>query len=92
MNWGLRGRVRLRTKRIFCNSNCIAPLHQVPKGRNNEEPGTEVPGIKRKQMSPGRDGTIRRHCVPSLSGLDHFPALPCRALHCYVPSGLIAVV
>jgi hypothetical protein len=89
-----------------------APPCQVPQGRNNQEPGTGVPGTDTSQDESRRDGTVQSGIPASLNDPGHkrvnleicavpigtrslcqaYPALPCRALHCSVPSGLGAVV
>ena len=85
----------------LADPNSTAPLCQVPKGRNNQEPGTGVPGTDTNQ-DESRKGRhiatrnpclfkgswLRKKCVPSLSGLDHFakPTRHSRAGLLIVPS------
>jgi hypothetical protein len=105
----------------LANPTSIPSPCQVPQGRNNQEPGTEVPGIRYKtdesrlgrhksdircllhpeskplqSMQPreSRFGAMVFCAVPigTRSLCQAHPALPCRALDCYVPSGLDAVV
>jgi hypothetical protein len=47
------------------NPSCIAPPSQVPKGRNNQEPGTEVPGTGTDQdeSRKGRHSPTRNPCL-----------------------------
>jgi hypothetical protein len=79
-----------RIRRPFGEFNLYRTTTPVPQGRNNQEPGTEVPGIRYKtdESRQGRHRYPKCHSVPSLSGLDHFvrPTRHFRAGLLIVPS------
>jgi hypothetical protein len=51
----------------------VGATDQVPKGRNNQEPGTEVPGKHIQRIESGRDGTERHSSQSASSWFDPDP-------------------